>query len=234
MLCWHEIVNDVLGGVPIAVTYHALCDSAVVFDRQVRDERLDFGFSGLLYNSNLLLYDVRLQAEQESLWGQLLCRAVAGPAAAAERRLTVLPQAVVRWADWKERYPDTTVLAPQPAFKKRYKRDPYASYYGSDTLRFPVSPLPPATGPAKKTPLVVVFVEGVRAAYSVPEVARRADAQGLWRTELGGVPLRFTCQTNPPSVFVESEDPAVELRTIYTFWFGWYAMHPEDAGLVAD
>ena len=67
-LTWHEIVNDTLGGIPIAVTYNPLCDSTVVFDRRLAGEVLDFGVSGLLYNSNLLMYDRRPDPASESLW----------------------------------------------------------------------------------------------------------------------------------------------------------------------
>ena len=77
----HEIVNDTLGGVAIAVTYNPLCDSIVVFEREVAGETLEFGVSGLLYNSNLMMFDRRPDAQGESLWSQLLGRAVAGPAA---------------------------------------------------------------------------------------------------------------------------------------------------------
>ncbi|MDH3585199.1 MAG: DUF3179 domain-containing protein, partial [Phycisphaerae bacterium] len=93
ILRWHEIVNDTLGDVPVAVTYDPLCDSIVVFDRRVGGETLSFGFSGLLHNSNLVLYDrrkqpvphieltdeQRKQPTDESLWSQLRFEVVAGP-----------------------------------------------------------------------------------------------------------------------------------------------------------
>ena len=90
VLCWHEVINDTLGGIPIAVTYNPLCDSAAVFSRRAGDEVLEFGISGLLYNSNLLFYDKRPKAEGESLWSQLKMSAIAGPRAGQE--LDVLPR----------------------------------------------------------------------------------------------------------------------------------------------
>src|SRR6266850_5000306 len=83
VLVWHEVVNDTVGGVPIVVTYNPLSEGIAVFDRRVAGETLAFGVSGLLYQSNLLMYDRRPERAAESLWSQLQARAIAGPAAAA-------------------------------------------------------------------------------------------------------------------------------------------------------
>ena len=69
LLNWHEVINDTLGGIPIAVTYHPLCDSVVVFDRRVDGETLEFGVSGLLFNSNQLLFDRRVDPTEEGVMG---------------------------------------------------------------------------------------------------------------------------------------------------------------------
>ena len=101
----HEIANDTLGGVPIAVTYNPLCDSVVVFDRRVGDEVLEFGVSGLLYSSNMLMFDRRPDALGESLWCQLLGRAISGPL--VDTPLAVLDAAVTDWAGWLADHPGT-------------------------------------------------------------------------------------------------------------------------------
>ncbi|MCU0726382.1 MAG: DUF3179 domain-containing protein [Planctomycetes bacterium] len=145
-LNFHEVSNDTLGGRKIAVTYHPLCDSVAVFDREVEGRVLELRVSGLLWNSSALYFDRRDPPGGESLWSQLLARAVTGPDAAAGRRFTLLPCVVVTLGEWRRRHPDTSVLAPDPVFLKQYPREPYAPYYGSATPRFPVEPYPPPPG----------------------------------------------------------------------------------------
>jgi hypothetical protein len=145
-LNFHEVANDTLSGRKIAVTYNPLCDSVAVFDREVDGRTLTLRVSGLLWNSSALYFSRRDPPGGESLWSQLLARAVTGPDAAAGRRLTLLPCSVTTLGEWKRRYPETSVLAPDPVFLKQYPREPYAPYFGSETPRFPVEPYPPPPG----------------------------------------------------------------------------------------
>ena len=232
VLNWHEVCNDSLAGVPIAVTYSPLCDSAVVFDRRAGGQPLHFAISGLLYNSNLLMYDMRTDGPSASLWSQLQFRAIAGPAAEEKAQLAVLPTQVVYWDDWRRQYPDTTVVAPDPASLDRYNRDPYSSYYGRGEPRYPVQPA--STNPAVPafTPVVVVEVAGQSCVYPLPVIAARADGRGQWTTTCQGQPLRFQyreMRPNPPVVWVEAEASGEAIRAVPSFWFAWHAMHPEDA-----
>jgi hypothetical protein len=230
MLNWHEIVNDRFGAVPVAITYSPLCDSVVVFDRRVGDTVREFGVSGLLYNSNLLMYDRQSDDAAESLWSQLQFRAVAGPAAQSGHRLTVLSCAVVRWADWLSRHPETEVLADDSGLRKRYKSDPYGHYYSLGRLKFPVEPLPREEGPELMTPTVAVWLGDDWRVKALPSIARRAGPSGVWNTELAGSSLRFTYRESPPTVLVETvtgfETTVPELGVVYSFWFAWYACHP--------
>jgi hypothetical protein len=105
IITWHEVINDTLGGEPILVTYNPLCDSTVVFDREVGGQVREFGLSGLVYNSNLLMYDRQEDPNAESLWCQLQFRAVAGPAAARGLTLDVQPAVVTHWAAWRDAHP---------------------------------------------------------------------------------------------------------------------------------
>jgi hypothetical protein len=153
---WHEVVNDTLGGRAIAVTYSPLCDAVVVFDRDVEGETLRFGVSGLLYNSNTLMYDARPAGSKESLWSQLQFRAVVGPAAAAGESLKIVPSYLGVWSDWLRRHPATTILAPEgKEMFERYKVDVYGTYFDSPRLRFPVRPLPPDLPKWYKEPVEV-------------------------------------------------------------------------------
>jgi len=228
VLNWHEIVNDTVGGVPVAVTYSPLCDSVVVFHRRINGETVRFGFSGLLYNSNLVMYDRRPAPRGESLWSQLQCRAVAGPAAADARRLQVLPAALVHWSDWRARHPDTEVLEPDLDRIKRYKRNPYGSYYGSQSLRFPVRPPPPENGPLPKAPLVVVGAGGSRRAFLLDTIAGQAGPDGVWNTSVGGQPVVFTYRDAPPTVLLQPQPASTESwEVMHSFWFAWHATHPD-------
>jgi hypothetical protein len=226
ILNWHEVVNDTLGGVPIAVTYSPLCDAAVAFDRRLGGETLRFGVSGLLMNSNLIMYDARPDPAGESLWSQLGFRAIAGPASGS--RLTLVPVALVSWGEWREMHPGTTVLAPVPGMIDQYKADPYGSYFGTPTLRFPVDPPPPADGPAPKTPIVAFRPASSASAWtavSVPAVVERGGFEGVLDGAFDGAPVRLQVRSDPPTARV-SADPAPQ--TVYAFWFAWHAFHPEE------
>lgn len=122
VLTHHEIVNDTIGGIPVAVTYCPLCASGVAFDRRVADRVLSFGTSGRLYLSDLVMYD----RQTESLWPQIEGAAVAGHLTGTE--LTVLPASMVSWAQWREAHPDAWVLSRQTGFPRQYGANPYYQY----------------------------------------------------------------------------------------------------------
>jgi hypothetical protein len=139
-MLWHEIVNDQLGGVPLAVTYHPLCASAVAFDRRIDGEVHDFGFSGLLYNSNLVMYDRRDNRADESLWSQIALRPIAGPAVDKGKKLDALPLFLGKFEEWRKAHPDTTVFPGDRRLKNQYKDNPYQAYYREGQPIFPVKP----------------------------------------------------------------------------------------------
>lgn len=234
LLVWHEVVNDTVAGKLIAVTYSPLCDSSVVFDRKVGDETLTFGVSGLLFNSNLLMYDRRPDGRGESLWCQLQFRAVAGPAAAVGRELEIVQAEGVHWGDWRQRHPQTRVLAPDPSKSREYKREPYASYFGSDLLEFPVAPLPPAGGLALKAPVIAVRVdEQPWTVFPLVHIAAEASPGVFWQAYIGPWPVGFNYEDSPPVAWADVDDKAgSQWCTVTCCWFAWYAMHPNEASLV--
>lgn len=156
VLVWHEVINDSIGGIPVAVTYNALSDTAAVFDRRVDGETLEFGVSGRLLNSTLLMFDRRPPGQVESLWSVLQRRALSGPAGQATHTLTLLPSRVLPWGEWRAAHPSTRAVKPDPEMSRKYQSDPYLSYFGSDLLRFPVDPLPPEGPRHLKSPLTIV------------------------------------------------------------------------------
>jgi uncharacterized protein DUF3179 len=121
ILVWHEVVNDTVGGTPVAVTYSPLSDSAVAFDRQVGDRTITFGTSGKLYRASLVLYD----RETTSLWPQLMGAAAAGPMKG--RRLERVALSRTSLGAFADAYPNGRVLR-DPSFLPAYDHTPYAGY----------------------------------------------------------------------------------------------------------
>ena len=122
VMTWHEIVNDVVDGTPVTVTYCPLCNSGVAFEREVDDRLLDFGTSGLLYADNLVMYD----RQTESLWPQLTGQASVG--ALTGTQLEAIPMGVVGWAQFRTAHPDAPVLTRDTGFDRDYGRNPYVGY----------------------------------------------------------------------------------------------------------
>ena len=123
-LIWHEIVNDRIGDVPIAVTYCPLCNSGMTFDRRVGDETLTFGVSGKLRHSDMVMFD----RETESWWQQAVGMGIVGSHSGS--RLEPLPSWMESWQEFRSRNPDGLVMA-EPDWPRRYGRNPYVSYDSS-------------------------------------------------------------------------------------------------------
>jgi len=122
ILIWHEIVNDIVGGMPVTVTYCPLCNAAIVFDRMVDGELKDFGTTGLLRNSDLIMYD----RQSESWWQQFTGQAIAGSQVGSS--LKFLPARLESWAEFTTRYPAGKVLVPNNPNLRNYGRNPYVGY----------------------------------------------------------------------------------------------------------
>ncbi len=122
VLIWHEIVNDTVGGIPVSVTYCPLCNSAIVFDRRVKDRILDFGTTGKLRMSDMVMYD----RQTESWWQQFTGTGIVGVMTGVELRM--LPARVESIARFKERYPKGTVLVPDNPNMRPYGTNPYVGY----------------------------------------------------------------------------------------------------------
>lgn len=139
VLIWHEIANDELGGVPVAVTYCPLCNTSVVFDRRHEDRVLDFGTTGRLRNSDLIMYD----RQTETWWQQFLGQAIIGTLTGAELRM--VPARLESFKNFAERAPDGTVLVGDAA--RPYGRNPYENYDSSSRPFLYTGPLPEGIAP---------------------------------------------------------------------------------------
>jgi hypothetical protein len=122
ILMWHEIVNDTVGGVPVTITFCPLCNTAIAFDRTVQGQTLDFGTTGRLHYSNLIMYD----RQTETWWQQATGEAIVGELTGTH--LTFLPAPILSWADFKAAYPAGKVLSRETGYNRSYGRNPYAGY----------------------------------------------------------------------------------------------------------
>ena len=179
VLTWHEIVNDTVGDVPVIVTYCPLCNAAIVFERTVAGEATEFGTTGKLRHSDMVMYD----RATESWWQQFTGEAIAG-----ERLGTTLPLVASRlesWAQFKARHPQGRVLVPNDPNMRAYGSNPYAGY---DTARRPFlydGALPEGIDPMER----VVVLRG--SGNEAPAVVRMAAVREAGSLDVNGVTVAW-------------------------------------------
>jgi hypothetical protein len=183
ILNWHEVVNDRFGERSLVVTYCPLCGTGMAFDGTLGSQPAAFGVSGLLYNSDVLLYDRGTQ----SLWSQILQTAISGPLKGT--RLQSVPLTHTSWADWRRRHPATEVLSTDTGFARDYARDPYAGYDKIPRLIFDVQHRDDRF-PLKEW-VLGLQIDGVAKAYPFSILARAVDARGEFSDMVGGRQLRI-------------------------------------------
>jgi hypothetical protein len=176
ILVWHEIVNDSVDGLPLAVTFCPLCNTAIAFDRRVDGRTLDFGTTGNLRSSDLVMYD----RQTESWWQQFGGRALVG--ALTGKRLKQVPARIVAWREFARAHPKGKVLSRDTGHARRYGENPYTGYDDVDSPPF----FPTKNSGDKRLPPKerVVFIERGADAVAVPfsTLQRRKRV----RVEVGG------------------------------------------------
>ena len=236
ILIWHEIVADVVGGVPVAVTFCPLCNTAITFDRTIAGTVYDFGVSGLLRHSDLIMYD----SQTESLWQQIGGVAIVGDMVGA--RLTVLPSTIVAWGDFKAQYPEGIVLSRETGYARRYGANPYAGYdrigntpflfrgeiderlgamervvtldLPGDVVAYPFTLLAEqrAVADVRDGRAIVVFwTPGVTSALDGADIARSRDvgATGVFERSVDGRLLDFQPNPDDPATFLDAQTESV-------------------------
>lgn len=215
IMLWHEIVNDQIGGDLVTVTYCPLCGTSVAFDAEVEGEALNFGVSGLLFQSDVLMYD----RKTESLWSQLAFKAVAGPQVG--KTLKWLPSQIITWVAWKKKHPNGEVLSTQTGFVRDYTFNPYAGYEQSQAVWFGV----PNNRQdfSDKTWILGVLVNGEAKAYALDELPPNRPVPD----SISGLDLRleYDPETREPKVANTETGEAVPFTLAY--WFAWQAFYPE-------
>ena len=252
ILVWHEIVNDTVGEIPVSVTYCPLCYTNQVFERIVDGEEVEFGTSGKLYNSNLLMYD-RLT---ESYWSQALGLAVKGELTGTQ--LNLVPFDVITWGDWKELYPDTLVMTTETGYLRSYATDPYGNYYTEPRIMFPVEYKDDRIHP--KEIIIGIEIDDVYKAYRQNDIESETvindsvndeplllvslfseNSRVFERTvndeildfqfnENKIVDLQTDSEWNYDGIAISGPYLGTQLERIPTspgFWFEWFAFHPD-------
>ncbi|MBI4239405.1 DUF3179 domain-containing protein, partial [Candidatus Uhrbacteria bacterium] len=210
ILVWHEIVNDTINGVRVAVTYCPLCVSGVVFDPLVQGERVEFGTSGKLWNSNLVMYD----RKTESLWSQILGEAINGPAAGT--RLVIIPSDVVRFGEWKKKNPNGEVLSTDTGFSRDYRRDPYGTYYSTPGTYFPLK-RKDSRFEAKELILGIVL-DGKAKAYPIDSIKKRGRIEDVF----AGISIVANSEDDGSVRLYKKTPSGLEhIGATYAFWFSW-------------
>lgn len=180
ILDWHEMANDVVGGVPVSLAYCTLCGAGVLYRTDTPRGTLTFGSSGFLYESNKLMYD----RQTGTLWNQLTGEPVNGPLVGSGIRLERLPVVVASWESWQRTHPETRVLSIETGYQRDYTPGkPYGPYFASAETMFPVhrrSKVLP-----EKSWVYALIVNDVPKAYPLD----RLKKDGIVNDELGGRPV---------------------------------------------
>ena len=215
ILNYHEIVNDRFGQEAVVVSYCPLCGTGMAFLASRDGSVRNFGVSGLLYNSDVLLYD----RGTDSLWSQLMKQAIAGPLRG--QRLQQIALSHTRWDDWRSRHPDTLVLSTDTGSRRDYERSPYAGYESSRELYFPVSSMDPRYHP--KELVIGLSVQGMHKAYPFTELSHTDDDI---QDSIAGQVVRVRYDSDNRTGRVLAADGS-ELPTTISYWFAWQAFHPD-------
>ncbi|MDQ3549846.1 MAG: DUF3179 domain-containing protein [Chloroflexota bacterium] len=259
ILIWHEIANDRFDGQPLLVTYCPLCGTGIVFIPVVEDQPVEFGVSGKLYNSDLLMYD----RATDSLWSQITGTAVVGERSGT--RLELYPSEIMTWDEWRTTYPDSEVLTRQTGHSRDYDATPYRGYDTNEEIWFPVGERDDRLHP--KTLVTGVELDSATfGAYPDEQVI----AAGPVNDTLGDTPLLIVADVtagNTIRVFerrlndrtltfrlAPDSDALIDDKTgsrwtftglatdgeligsqlaeripVRGFWFAWFAFHPDTA-----
>ena len=213
ILVWHELVNDTLNGRDILVSYCPLCLTGIVFDREIDGVVSEFGVSGKLWKSNLLMYNRTGNGDTESLWSQVLGEGVLGPMTGA--KLDIIPSDAVFFGKWREKHSNTEILSKDTGASRSYGADPYGGYYTDDTVSFGATFNDDRLH--QKEFVFGIEVNGKFKAYHTEALKEgistdifSGETITIVKDEFGGVRMS-----------IDGE----ELPYIGGFWFSWLAVH---------
>lgn len=217
ILVWHELVNDTVAGDPLLISYCPLCLTGIIFDRELSGVATEFGVSGRLWRSNLLMYNRAASEDDESLWSQVLGEAVLG--GHTGQKLTIIPSDAVLYGDWKRKHPNTKILSKDTGFSRNYERDPYGNYYTNRDVSFGASFNDDRLHP--KAFVLGIEINGQFKAYD-NEALPVGETKDIFvgeditieKSAIGGVRMFIGPDKQP-------------LSYVGAFWFSWLAVHPD-------
>jgi hypothetical protein len=214
ILNYHEIVNDRIGDESIVITYCPLCGTGMAFSATVAGEVRRFGVSGLLYNSDVLLYD----RQSESLWSQIMGEAISGPLRGT--KLHAIPVTHTTWEAWRKEGA-SRVLSLDTGYRRDYSRSPYGNYDNNEAIFFPISARSRQYHPKER--VLGIELEGRAKAYPFAELAQ---TQSPVHDTINGkkVVIEFDAATRSGRIF---DAEGKELAGINSFWFAWFTFHPD-------
>lgn len=210
-------MNDTVADDPVAITYCPLCGTSMVFDRRYGDQTLTFGVSGLLFQSDVLMYD----RESESLWSQLKMESVAGDRVGT--KLKWLSSELMTWAGWQTFCRESEVLSMDTGFRRNYGTNPYEGYEKRENILFPV----PRIRDELKTKewVVGIVLNGEAKAYPVKALEQLGDKTLGDRVGGANIRVSYDAEKKRPRVALAESDEAVP--SVNTYWFAWQAFYPK-------
>jgi len=216
ILVWHEIVNDEIEGQPVLVTFCPLCGSAIVFDPKVNKGYREFGVSGKLWESNLLMFD----RVNESLWSQSKGEAVVG--SDTGNKLGIIPSQLITFGEFSEKYPDGQVLSRDTGHFRSYGFYPYGDYENTEETIFPVS-VQDNRLPSKEIMYAVNF-EDKGIAFKRESLIEVGSAEII----VGG--KKIVAKVSGSEITVTDESGNI-IPGYHEMWFSW-ATHHQENGVV--
>jgi len=213
ILVWHEIVNDTVGNTPVSVTFCPLCGSGIVYERTIDDKEINFGVSGRLWQSNLLMYD----SATESLWSQAAGHAVVGEKTGTE--LVIVDSQLIPFSEFATNHPDGVVLSRDTGHNRSYGVYPYGDYEEQEGLLFAVS-----IGDRRffsKEMMYVVNTENQSVAFVREQLIEAGGA--TMETDSG----TLSATVDGSSIVITDEGQNV-LPGYHEMWFSWSTHHQED------
>jgi hypothetical protein len=223
ILDYHDVVNDRFGDTPLTVTFCPLCGTGMAFFANAGGRDLNFGVSGLIYNSNVLLYD----RATKSLWSQAMKKAVIGPLKGTT--LTQVPAQYTTWAAWSKQHPESLLLSRDTGHQRDYDSSPYTEYRRLPMVIFATlhSDL---RVPAKTW---VVGVSAGTAALALPfeELDRLSDGALAVTVGEQALEIRWDKKAQAATAF---DARGEEFPVTSGYWFAWVAFHPDTALYLAQ
>ncbi len=214
ILNWHEIVNDEIGGKPLTITYCPLCATGIVFEREINGKILDFGTSGKLYQSNLVMYD----RQTDSLWSQVLGGAIKGELKGTY--LKIYPSSILEFGEAKKLYQEMKVLSTETGHKRSYTLNPYGNYENEEEIYFPVKNTDKRL--SAKELIYGISIDGTFKAYHYNNLIEK----GKLNDNVAGHELEIKINEDK-EIIIFDKTTGKRAHGFVSFWFAWITHHPD-------